>query len=233
MSANDEIKCFWMTRTPWERVYLRRFKSQHEARPDGTVITHPECPLPWKYHNARVLVADRREIALGEFPTPALDDPRWPVQCDCGYKFVETDTWQVFTEQLYMTPEADIYSLDSAPAGAMWDAEWLHDHDFMTGPDGISLHVKLPDGHYWCVDQEAKNCTNSQWGPKVIDGVRYEKVWQGRTHYCWSRHGDPRTGKVHVDKVGSGCAAGAGSVDTGKWHGFLDHGYLRLSRRGG
>jgi hypothetical protein len=34
----------------------------------------------------------------------------------------------------------------------------------------------------------------------------------------------PKTGRLHVDKNGNTCAAGAGSIITGKWHGFLHNG---------
>ena len=36
----------------------------------------------------------------------------------------------------------------------------------------------------------------------------------------------PRTGNVHVDKSGDTCAAGAGSILIGGYHGFLHNGYL-------
>lgn len=46
------------------------------------------------------------------------------------------------------------------------------------------------------------------------------------THKCWVRHGRPEDGSLHVDKNGHTCGAGAGSIDTGKWHGFLHNGEL-------
>jgi hypothetical protein len=45
-------------------------------------------------------------------------------------------------------------------------------------------------------------------------------------HRCWVRHGRPEDGTLHVDKAGNTCRAGAGSIDTGKWHGFLHNGEL-------
>jgi hypothetical protein len=45
-------------------------------------------------------------------------------------------------------------------------------------------------------------------------------------HKCWVRHGDPRTGELHVDKNGVTCSAGAGSILSGSYHGFLHNGYL-------
>lgn len=156
-------------------------------------------------------------------------DPRWPKTCVCGYTFKETDQWQVNYHQMFEATggsrDGERYTLSDAPVGAMWDATWWHDLAYMTGPDGISLVVKTPGGD-WPVDQEANNCTRTQWQYDVDGKTRR---WQGRTHYCWVRHGDPRTGHVHVDKGGDTCAAGQGSINTGTWHGFLHHGYLRVT----
>ncbi len=119
----------------------------------------------------------------------------------------------------------ELVTLGDAPVGAMWDATWMRRDDLRTGPDGITLVVRTPGGD-WLVDAECNNCTRTQWGPKEIDGQRYEKVWLGRTHYCWIRHGDPRTGTIHVDKNGDTCSAGAGSILQGTYHGFLHNGEL-------
>lgn len=80
---------------------------------------------------------------------------------------------------------------------------------FNIGPDGICLMVRLPNGHDWMVDSEASNCTR-----------------KGEPHQCWVRHGDPRECRVSVDKNGDTCAAGAGSIQGGDWHGFLRDGVL-------
>lgn len=106
----------------------------------------------------------------------------------------------------------------------MWDAEWMRGLDWATGPDGIALMVRLPNRWEWHVDGPASNCTNPDWQP--VDGQPNTTRWRGRTHYCWVRHGDPRTGNVHVDKNGKTCSAGAGSIAAPGYHGFLNHGYL-------
>lgn len=80
---------------------------------------------------------------------------------------------------------------------------------FRRGEDGIYLMVRLPDGHDWAVDSEASNCTKP-----------------GEPHHCWIRHGDPRECRVTVDKNGDTCAAGAGSIASPNWHGFLQNGVL-------
>jgi hypothetical protein len=97
--------------------------------------------------------------------------------------------------------------LRDAPPGASWDAWWMP--DYWRGPDGIALMVKCPNGHEWHVDSQASNCTR-----------------KGQPHECWVRHGDPRQANVTVDKHGDTCAAGAGSIVAGDYHGFLQAGIL-------
>ena len=185
------------------------------------------------YHEATVFYGvepavwhDRDEWGrtLAARPTVDHGDPRWPTNCarGCGYQFSDGDMWQEWQEQLYRrTDTGEAVTLRnraaddpgdgpaSAPPGAMWDAWWMP--EAWHGPDGVALMVRLPDGHDWHVDGEASNCTRRG----------------DRTHRCWIRHGDPRTGRVTVDKNGGEtCAAGAGSIQTGGYHGFLSDGVL-------
>lgn len=217
----NPIKCFWIEPTGTERVWLRRYCPAEVS----------ECPLPQGYHSHMVFFKDRRAMHLGigddsDPDLPSEDFPLWPTHCDCGYPFQKRDTWQLFHNELYRgAPDGQLYTLRDIPAGAMWDATWYHDCEWMMGPDGISLCVQLPNGSAWSVDGEASNCTRPQWIP--VPGEGKTRRWSGRTHYCWVRHGDPRTGNVHVDKNGDTCSAGAGSILQGKYHGFLHHGYLR------
>lgn len=78
---------------------------------------------------------------------------------------------------------------------------------YRPGPDGRTLFVVTPGG-VWNVDERASNCT----------------LPNDNEHYCWVRHGIPPM--VTVDKVGKTCAAGAGSIMMGKYHGFLRNGKL-------
>jgi hypothetical protein len=194
-------------------------------------------PGQYSYHNARVSIGTRRARWTKEDPelhrrryirSPAplhRSDPRWPKRCVCGYRFKATDEWQTNGELLYRgAPDGKLYTLRDAPVGAAWDASWMTEP--WQGPDGIALVVKTPGGD-WTVDGEASNCTRTQWGPKKIRGKLHQNVWLGRTHYCWVRHGDPRNpSTLHVDKNGNTCAAGAGSILAGNYHGFLHHGHL-------
>jgi len=105
---------------------------------------------------------------------------------------------------IYRSPAGSLFTINDAPPGAMWDADWQRCFG-RTGPDGIDLMVKCPDGHTWNVDGRASNCTRPD----------------DNAHRCWCRHGDVRRGEIHVDKIGDTCAAGAGSILTPQWHGFL------------
>ena len=108
--------------------------------------------------------------------------------------------------QLYATADGKRYILNDAPAGAMYYAPWLEDMGWK-GPDGKCLIVVTPGGS-WVVDSMASNCTKRE------DTV----------HRCWVRHGTPPL--ITVDKNGLTCGAGAGSIQSGKYHGFLRNGFL-------
>lgn len=77
-----------------------------------------------------------------------------------------------------------------------------------TNCSGEHLHVVLPNGHIWNVDERAANCTMPEDGE----------------HRCWVRHGDPP--HITVNKDGNTCAAGRGSVKSGDFHGYLIDGKL-------
>lgn len=72
--------------------------------------------------------------------------------------------------------------------------------------DGWHLMVMCPGHEVWNIDSRASNCT------KPYDYA----------HQCWIRHGTPPL--ITVDKNGPTCAAGAGSIQVGKYHGFLQGG---------
>lgn len=222
-------KVFWLEPTTRYAQELRRYAGEAAC---------PAKPYGMPCHDARIRLAD---VVAEEAPTcyrPSAsddpdawkrdeitkDDPRWPATCVCGYRFTDEDSWQVNFDQLHEARggahDGEVFTLRDAPVGAMWDATWLHDWEGFRGPDGLCLVVKTPGGD-WHVDGEASNCTRTQYEP-----VENGKRWTGRTHYCWVRHGDPLTGNLHVDKAGETCAAGAGSILCGGFHGFLHHGHL-------
>lgn len=218
------VKVFWVERTDRVQVRLRRFtfgsagtevQPDHQKCPareyghDGEQILHENAPeadwLQWPDHT------DYRRT-YRQLQNVPHDHPSWPKVCEaCGQPFNEHARWQVNSPSLYTgAPDGRLYTLRTLPVGAMWNADWFGKLPAYTGPDGISLVVKLPNGNDWLVDGRASNCTLPN------DDV----------HKCWIRHGDPRTGNVHVDKQGNTCSAGAGSILSGNYHGFLHNGYL-------
>lgn len=191
-------KCFLLTETDRMYVHLRRF-----------CFDNDKCPVHG-YHNARTLVGDAPKVKnvdhnAVDIPTPPRDDSRWPTFCDCGYKFLSTDEWQLFIRQQYIDKETGkLTSWERAEIGAMRYIDWIQD---MVGPDGRTLEVKTPGGD-WIIDSMATNCT----------------MKNDRIHRCWVRHGIPPM--ITVDKNGNTCAAGAGSIQIRDYHGFLTNGFL-------
>lgn len=70
------------------------------------------------------------------------------------------------------------------------------------------LNAVLPNGHWWDIDGRASNCT----------------MPEDKVHHCWVRHGEPPT--ITVDKNGVTCQAGAGSIQSDDYHGFLQNGHF-------
>jgi len=81
--------------------------------------------------------------------------------------------------------------------GYHWGAEDTKPH----------LIVHTPGGS-WDIDSRASNCT----------------LPNDNVHRCWVRHGTAPD--ITVDKNGVTCAAGAGSIICGNYHGFLRNGEL-------
>jgi hypothetical protein len=197
----ERFKVIFLDPTTRYRRSLRRFR-----------LEAAYCSSRMGYCSASALidaelVADTQPIS-GSVPWPR-DDARWPKHCECGYEFAEGDVWSVDHDRLYQPSDGGaIVTLRDAPVGACWDATWYH--DWRTGHDGRSLVVRCPDGHDWFIDNRSSNCT-----------LKDDDV-----HRCWVRRGRPEDGDLHVDKQGDTCSAGGGSIDTGKWHGFLHDGHL-------
>lgn len=195
------VECFLIVRTANIYRSLRRYASIEEGM--------TPCPFISSFHNAQVpldLIENTDQVTV-EDKWPH-DDPRWPKQCACGYEFKDTDPWQLFTDRQYQRVDnGEVMTLRTAPPGAMWDAEWFHDYAWCAGPDGRSMMVVLPNGNHWLIDGPANNCTRPN-----------------EPHKCWIRHGEPP--KLTVDKNGDTCSAGAGSIQSGNYHGFLQNGVL-------
>lgn len=171
----------------------------------------PQNPNEWEEeHAARTVLAVAHEadhdLGLPDHDDPVYDEVR---ECErCG-ESAPDDAWRgAASGPLYDTPSGlpepgCMYFVPHDPDERCWFG-WEN-------CDGEHLVVVLPNGRHWHVDQRASNCTRPD----------------EKTHRCWVRHGDPGKGEpVHVDKAGNTCAAGAGSILAGDYHGFLHHGVL-------
>ncbi len=198
------IKCFWLDPTDREKRYLRRYASDSS------------CPGKMGYHDAMVFLDESPEVFgkdgywvnSGQKAKDFEGHPLWPTHCSCGYEFQATDTRQLFSSHLYHRIDTgEEMTLREAPVGAMWDATWLHSVPSLCGSDGKSIVCRVPTNHDWQIDGQASNCTRPN-----------------EPHKCWVRHGAPPN--LTVDKKGDTCSAGAGSIQTTTWHGFLINGEL-------
>lgn len=210
------VQCFLLEPTDYARRWLRRYAGgKHGESP-------PPCPVLGYMHDGRISLARRVRVRLAKDGTyaippmrlPSHSDRRWPKVCACGYRFRACDTWQVFSQRMYRRSDTGAeVALTDAPPGAIWRAEWYE--DVWPGPDGRSYVCETPGGN-WFIDGPASNCTRpDDWKLPAGDPGR---------HHCWIRHGDPP--HFTVDKNGRTCAAGAGSIQSGKYHGFLQNGVL-------
>jgi len=139
-----------------------------------------------------------------------------------GHRPVGAMWWSHMTERHRPTgpddrpPDVDLDWLRETFAGSarsLWPGPSPTDptlpaaHPSYSFTDGPALWVQTPGGG-WCIDSRASNCT-----------MPYDYA-----HRCWVRHGEPPD--ITVDKNGVTCQAGAGSIQCGSYHGFLQGGVL-------
>lgn len=146
---SEPVKCVWYDRAPKIKRELRRFATNREC----PVHMPGRCGCCDNFVFMDVIPWEAPIIAVQEMPPK--DDPRWPTECDrCGYKFADTDTWQVFCDSIYRNSETgEEHFLREIPIGAMYDSHWLPENH--KGPDGVALTVVLPDRTPWVVDGSA------------------------------------------------------------------------------
>ena len=180
-----------------------------------TALWDGACSEGWGCHAGRLLIDEILDPDADPSLEGTLDkhwhDPWWAsVTCDrCGAEgpgvegVKRSAGWKRFYDTETGNPA--IGDMFWVPCWPMLHADKCFHWD---NCEGRHLYVVLPDGHDWDADSRAKNCT----------------LPKDRTHRCWVRTGDPPN--VHVSKTGHTCSAGAGSIATGKWHGFLRHGKL-------
>ncbi|MHB1419314.1 MAG: hypothetical protein ACYCX4_06940 [Bacillota bacterium] len=169
-------------------------------------------------HNAHKHLTDSSKFDDWKLGGKASDYPQeeWPTRCDnCGAPVPLPDGeenvhYQISHERLYNTATGK-----SEPGDIFW-ARWKHDPEWKdfycpwdncNDPRGHLLCV-LPNGNKWDIDGRANNCTRKE----------------DRNHRCWVRTGEPPN--IDVGKGGDTCSAGAGSILSGDYHGFLRNGEL-------
>lgn len=221
-----------------------RFLTEVGTRTSLRIYWGDDCPKRYGYHNAQVHLVDSDQLEDWKSGGVVEDHPIecWPTKCDgcgaaapsfhetkpCGYKeCTDPDcsrpvvTRQVFHARLYSAPDGALVSDKNGEfkPGDAFIATWCGVESnggchTWTNCDGKHLNVVCPDGDQWDVNSRARNCT----------------MREDATHRCWVLHGDASKGEpVTVDKSGRTCDAGAGSIQTSKWHGFLRAGRLVVS----
>lgn len=227
------VKAIWLEPIGLFRYALRRYS---RAKGGCSAGVYHDARVEIGEHNADFAPERRNGRPIAGAVAWPRDDSRWPVKCSrCEYLFLPDDSWFFDIDQLYRrSDDGSVCTIPTAPIGAIWNAGWLADNPEWCGPDGRSLYARCPGGNDWGIDTRASNCdspckhcatpyhahkgiTSFQPG-----GHAYEDA---RPHKCWVRHGEPP--EIHVDKNGVTCGAGAGSIQTSNWHGFLHHGYFR------
>ena len=213
--------------TAFLRIYVGHDKSKCSGTPIGANGT------PLTYHNATNQIAVSRELNdwgfagdVEEYLGDYAHDPRWPKSCEgCRQPWDtigEEIQRQVFYQRRWDTPSGEL------EPGCLFWADWGHWDSYIDSSkrdgkvvhwatptqcphgwsncDGRHLRAILPDGHEWDVDGRASNCT----------------MPTDQTHRCWVRSGEPPL--VTAGKTGHTCSAGAGSIASPTWHGFLTRG---------
>lgn len=168
------------------------------------VIWNGQC-VNTSVHSARRFVSETQPVGTLEMPDIMSSD--WSgVTCErCGQtpgdaelrRFGGLDVVWNTDDGSYNHPGAMYWSLAHPTPCFHWD-----------NCPGKHLHVVLPNGHPWDIDSRANNCTRPD----------------DRTHRCWVRDGEPPM--VTAGKDGDTCSAGAGSILSGDYHGFLQNGIL-------
>lgn len=199
------IKTFLLEPTNVCWASLRRY-----SREEGKLCANTDR----EYHNAdfklgEMPVSESSSVPWDQFPKT---DPRWPTKCDaCDYVFKDSDNWQLFQDRIWIRKDTgEKHGLRNPPIGAVYRATW-HEPNIDCGPGQQAWICVVPGKngpHFWHIDGRASNCT----------------MPQDKAHRCWVRHGVAPD--FHVDKNGLTCQAGAGSIQTSGWHGFLHNGYL-------
>lgn len=191
------IKLFIAHPTGRCRVVLRRYE-KGACKASG-----------WDRHDAQEIVVDDAAASprgadgfregsryAEDFPR---DDPRWPGECACGFRFTAGSDFQV-NEQEWFTDDHGgrfPWGIGSwrAPVGAMIRAHWL---DGVWPDNGCEPYrIELPNGCEWLTSQPSTQEGSTQNGPQwKVTGrpplitvtpsiLAHHGVWHG-----WIRNGE-------------------------------------------
>lgn len=248
------VKCFLVKYTDYVHLSLRVYSDPVKAGCPARPINNPHLSWTHLFHENMVPIGYRKIVwkdntnEYGTYKTYDVekefpdDHPIWDSLKECthchGYRFFETvpdaDTKQHFDKRMMVKVDSfdeDISNLeltdegpvlnkssllyvpprpwwkqDELPEGAMWQSDnWDYDRywDNQTEP---ALYVVCPGGTHWNIDSRANNCT----------------MPNDKLHRCWVREGIPPN--ITAGKSGNTCNAGAGSIATPNYHGFLRNG---------
>lgn len=161
----SRVRCFLLLGTDHVVVQLRRYAFDVEPACPRVVQRYPGAEtVAYKVHDMTVDVD--REIGTvhrdwnGDWTQRrvALDDPRWPARCDCGFEFRAEDPRQEGRTRLYKRNDTGaLTTIEDAPVGAIYDAHHLHDYEgFTRHVTGMSLVLKTPAGE-WHIDARSSN----------------------------------------------------------------------------
>lgn len=175
-------------------------------------------------------VVTRVEVPLDHWER-AFPEPRPCVPCKQCHKSVPMNSRGLEEEMIRPDIGERFKGIQHLPPGAVWEQRGRqgdppYNWRQSPRPDGKTyiihrankqdrrvLVCKLPDGHDWVIDSRCRNCA----------------LPNDDKHWCWIREGRPEDGTLNVTKGGKKartCQAGAGSIQTGSWHGFLRNGRL-------
>ena len=142
---------------------------------------------------------DGNKKIVGNFPI----EMKWEEaqnQIKDQYERFETISDNITFGYLYDTPSGKL-----EPGCLYWNTDYPENY-YWDNHKGPHLMAVLPNGHHWCIDSRANNCT----------------LPDDRLHRCWVRTGE--IPNITVGKGGNTCSAGAGSILSGDYHGFLTKG---------
>lgn len=193
-----------------------RFARKTGQHPEAGIMWDGECTTqrgnPSPLHSARRPYAEDHvgdDIPEGwqeyDFTDATCDRCGAPFDPDADPRRHGSMKWEWDTPSGQLEPGCVYTTVCPHPKGApVCPSGW-------SNCTGTHVHVMLPNGISWDVMGRASNCGSPD----------------DTTHRCWVLVGHPEHPEtLHVSKDGETCAAGAGSIAAGDYHGFLQHGKL-------